>query len=65
MADSGALYDHDRSKVSKKSVDYSQGMKERHCGICRHFLPPHACRLVRGKIDDGMWCKKFKAKVAD
>jgi hypothetical protein len=49
-------------KVSKQSVDYSQGMKARHCGICRYFEPPHACEKVEGRIETDKWCRLFKSK---
>lgn len=46
-------------KVSKHSVNYSKGMKDSHCGICR-FYDDHVCQKVRGYIGSGMWCKKFQ-----
>lgn len=56
------LHDHDRSKKTKAEVDYSVGMKARHCGICEHFRPPHSCTEVRGEIESRMWCKEFRKK---
>lgn len=50
------------SKYTKNSVNYSDGMKSAHCGICRYY---HArmCALVSGKIDPAYWCKLFKRKL--
>lgn len=49
-------------KASKASVQYSLGMKSAHCGICRHFQPPHGCEVVRGEIEPDYWCRKFERK---
>jgi hypothetical protein len=61
-------------KASKQSVDYSRGMKERHCGhayegdenYCRHFIEPPkgaadlgACEKVSGAISRVYWCRLF------
>jgi len=50
----------DPSKRSKASVNYSKGMPESHCGICRYFQPPNACQLVAGHIVPDYWCRLFK-----
>ena len=47
-------------KVSKKSVDYSHGMKAAHCGICTHFEKPSACSRVTGLIAPVCWCRLFE-----
>lgn len=49
-------------KESKGAVNYSAGMKDRHCGICRFFNAPHGCAKVSGSIDPAMWCKRFKVR---
>jgi hypothetical protein len=49
-------------KASKASVHYSLGMKSAHCGICRHFQPPHSCEVVKGEIESDYWCRKFERK---
>lgn len=53
----------EKSKASKRSVDYSKGMQTRHCGVCTHFEMPHACDQVSGHIDADMWCRLFKRRV--
>ena len=63
------------NKVSKESVDYSNGMHHSHCGptfrddnyYCKHFIPGAGffgqCEEVRGAIEPIMWCRLFaKAK---
>lgn len=57
------------TKVSKSSVNYSPGMKLRHCGICRFREPPDDCEKVSsageptpGRIDAEYWCKLFETK---
>jgi hypothetical protein len=52
-------------KRTQKSVNYSKGNMKEHCGICAHFLPPHACELVEGHIVPSYWCRLFaKARLA-
>jgi hypothetical protein len=52
------------AKREKRTVDYSPGMKTRHCGVCTHFsevaFGVGECALVRGLIDWSMWCKLFQ-----
>ena len=48
-------------KRAKSSVDYSKGGED-HCGVCKFFVAPHACKKVAGKIDADMWCKLFRRK---
>lgn len=59
-------------KATKQSVDYSRGMRSRHCGkmdaaddgYCLHFIErgqkDGACGIVEGPIGRGMWCKEFE-----
>lgn len=47
-------------KVSKKSVHYGDGMRTRHCGICRFFILGGHCRKVEGKIDPDCWCRLYR-----
>jgi len=65
--DYGGPSDHDRDdtgKRTKESVNYSKGTDAAHCGICKHFIPPHACEHVEGHIVSSYWCRLFaKAKV--
>jgi len=54
----------DPGKRSKESVNYSKGHPDAHCGICKHFQPPHECELVAGHIVTSYWCRLFeKAKL--
>ena len=46
-------------KRLKAAVDYGKGMQKAHCGICRHFIPPHSCARVHGSIARTAWCKLF------
>jgi hypothetical protein len=47
-------------KASKASVGYSIGHADGdHCGICRHFEPPHTCEIVAGHIEERYWCERF------
>jgi hypothetical protein len=47
-------------KASKASVDYGPGHKDGdHCGICKHFEPPHTCEVVAGEVRALGWCKRF------
>ena len=53
-------------RKSKDEVDYSEGTKHAHCGICRHYLSDRyglkwlgECGLVAGSISPMMWCRLF------
>jgi hypothetical protein len=53
----------EENKVTKDSVDYSEGMKGRHCGICKFFeSDTQTCEKVRGHIHSDMWCRLWKAE---
>jgi hypothetical protein len=50
-------------KLEKADVDFEHPAKgPHHCSECEHFEPPHACGLVKGRIDAGDWCRRFRAK---
>ncbi len=49
-------------KETKAEAGYSHGKPNAHCGICKHFEPPHACEIVSGHIEPDMWCKYFSRK---
>jgi hypothetical protein len=51
-------------KRSKESVDYSKGMPQSHCGICKHYSPG-SCELVEGEIDPSYWCELFARSTQD
>ena len=64
--------------AAKTEVDYSPGMRARHCGptrkwpdgakaenYCKHYYSEGAhrlCHKVQGRIDVNYWCKLFEAK---
>jgi hypothetical protein len=49
-------------KKKKSDVDYGEGTKSEHCGICEHFEVerPNGCELVTGFIEDNKWCELFE-----
>lgn len=49
------------TKAETSYTDHAK-MKNERCGLCSHFLPPHACMIVIGKISAAGWCKRFKRK---
>jgi hypothetical protein len=50
-----------RAKVAKPVVNYSKGMPQSHCGICR-FYHDKTCTKVQGKIDPAYWCRLYEKK---
>jgi len=48
----------------KDEVDYSEGMRKAHCGICAHYIPGGKCTLVIGEIEKSYWCELFKRNKA-
>lgn len=52
-------------KETKRSVNYSKGMKSKHCGICEYFevKAKNKCLKVKGEIRQDMWCKLFKKET--
>lgn len=52
-------------KVSKSSVNYSEGMKASHCGNCSYFNGLFSCQRVQGFIESNMWCELWKGKNAE
>lgn len=55
-----------QNKVSKTSVNYSEGMKQSRCSNCQFYIPDTTwageCKKVSGAIDPDYWCKLFKPK---
>jgi hypothetical protein len=44
-------------KVPKRVAEYQYAPNgPEHCAICEHFLPPHHCEIVRGRIVAFGWC---------
>lgn len=50
-------------KRAKADVDYSAGMPESHCGICRYYSN-ESCEKVEGKINPSFWCELFERTAA-
>lgn len=50
------------TRVSKEYADYGTGAPGHHCGICRHFEAPDACKIVVGKIRPQDGCRYFEKK---
>lgn len=55
-----AVVHHTHEKLSKEEAGYKRGIKQAHCGICKHYKHPHACEIVEGKIFPAMWCRYFE-----
>lgn len=49
--------------ISKERAEYKPlGSKQKHCGNCSMFDPPHSCTLVRGTIDPYAVCKHWESR---
>ena len=52
------------SKALKKDVDYTDhGSYKEHCSICEHFTGMQTCKVVKGSIAPGGWCKRFEKEM--
>lgn len=49
-------------KEDKAAVDYSRGMRTRHCSICLFWLGENKCSRVAGYIRPDYWCKRWKSR---
>ncbi len=53
-------------KVTKDSVDYREGTRREHCGICTMIRHAHGilyhCTLVEGVIRPEMTCDEFRRR---
>src|SRR6266702_1312030 len=51
-------------KAAKAEVHYQeQPNGQQHCEMCAYYLPPVACRVVRGEVSPNGWCNQFQAKA--
>lgn len=51
-------------KAAKAEVHYQdQPNGQQHCEMCVYYLPPVACRVVRGEVSPNGWCNQFQAKA--
>jgi hypothetical protein len=51
-------------KMTQKDAEYQPTPKEGHaCANCQYFLPPAACKLVKGKISPNGWCSFWGSKT--
>lgn len=47
-------------KASKDEVDYTDhGSYKEHCSKCEHFTGQHTCKIVKGNVAPGGWCKRW------
>lgn len=49
---------------NKAEVDYGEGTRKEHCGLCEYYQVMHkdGCALVKGYIEYDMWCRLFEEK---
>jgi len=53
------------AKRYKDEVDYSAGMPQSHCGICKYYIGKENvghCTKVYGMIRASAWCRLFQKK---
>jgi hypothetical protein len=52
-----------QQKVAQATVHYQTHPQDGHdCAGCTNFVPPHACRVVTGKVDPHGWCELWVPK---
>lgn len=49
-------------KVTRRTANYRDGTREKHCSICTMWEPPSSCSAVAGEISPRGWCKYGKLK---
>jgi hypothetical protein len=52
-------------KKEKAEVNYTPvaAMKTERCALCRHYMALYGtCRLVKGYIKPGAWCKLWERR---
>lgn len=49
------------AKAAARYQDHPNGTA--HCEACAYFLPPVACRLVRGEVSPNGWCGFFQPRT--
>jgi hypothetical protein len=51
-------------KAAKAEVHYQdQPNGQQHCEMCAYYVPPVACRVVRGEVSPNGWCNQFHVKA--
>jgi hypothetical protein len=50
--------------MSKEAADYTSWAKymNERCALCRFFIEPDGCKIVKGLISPKGWCKYFDRK---
>lgn len=51
-------------KLDKEEVKYTPRarMKHEQCVLCKYYEGNRRCRIVKGGIAPGGWCKRFERK---
>ena len=53
-----------QQKTAKADARYQEHPNgPQHCDACAFYLPPVACRLVRGEVSPNGWCSYFAPKT--
>lgn len=53
-----------QSKIAKAEVDYQDRPNgQQHCAVCAFYVPPVACRVVRGEVSPNGWCDRFQQRA--
>jgi hypothetical protein len=51
-----------QSKLAKNIANYRDHPNgQQRCEACAYYLPPIACRVVRGEVSPNGWCSQFQA----
>ncbi len=52
-----------QGKTSKSAAQYqTHPHSGQQCSSCKHFQPPHSCKLVKGDINPNGWCVLYAPK---
>ncbi|HKM64517.1 MAG TPA: hypothetical protein VJY39_18690 [Acidisphaera sp.] len=53
-----------QQKTAKADAGYQDHPNgSAHCELCAYYLPPVACRVVRGEVSPNGWCGLFQARA--
>ena len=64
LSQEAAAQEQRGSKAAKAVVHYQeQPNGQQRCELCAYYVPPVACRLVRGEVSPNGWCNQFQAKA--
>jgi hypothetical protein len=49
-------------KLAKNEANYQDHPNgQQRCEACAYYIPPVACRVVRGEVSPNGWCSQFQA----